>query len=176
MGTVAGGLRARMIKENIYNLVNDGLEDLGWFDSGRDHKSVVCRSNSFGNDEVLEPNIVVVTADDSSDRYMELGSLLTEESWLYYVDVYAENEAVGLHLAGDVKGILAGRFPTSVSRIGPDVDIYDVRVDAATPHVLFSVELDGIDLNRGRSYTSAIEEFWWSIDFVVLDEYTDEEG
>ena len=35
-----GGLRVRLIRDNILAMLEQGLTDLGWFDEGRKHKPV----------------------------------------------------------------------------------------------------------------------------------------
>lgn len=172
---IAGGLRARLIRDNMYDVVNDGLTELGWMNDDRPHNPVEVRIDQVPHGEVAEPNIVVVTAEDLFESPMEMGSLAGQHTWMYYIDVYAEDNILGMALATDIRDILQGRFTSSVSRIGPDVDVYDLRLDLATPHRLFSVEIENVDMNKSRAYEQPYEKFWWVVDFQLLDFYTSEE-
>lgn len=172
---VAGGLRARLIRDNVFNIVNDGLTELGYMDDNRGHADVDVRIESVPREEDAEPNIVVVTAEDLFERYTELGSIASEHSWLYYIDVFAEDNVFGMALATDIRDILQGRFSSSVSRSGPNFEIYDLRLNLATPHVLFSVEVDNVDVNKSRVYERPYQENWWVVDFTLRDNYTTEE-
>lgn len=171
---IAGGLRARLIHDNIYDVVNDGLAERGWMDSGRSHKSVTVRPDPVPRDEEALPNIVVVTAEDLLEFPMEMGSILAENTWMYYVDVYAEDNILGMALATEIRDILQGRI-TSVSRCGPNIDIYDLRLELATPHRLFGVEIQDVDVNRSRVFEKSYHENWWVVDFEVVDTFTSEE-
>lgn len=168
-----GGLRARLIHDNIYYLVRDALDDLNWLGPSLDHDTVYVRQTQIANSEAVRPNIVAVTVEDDNEEEAELGSLLTHHTWNYYIDVYAEDDALGIHLANDIKDILCGRFTTSVTRGGPDVEILDLRL--ATPVEIFSVSLENIDLNRSRFFEKAFQEHWWVISFQLIDTYATEE-
>lgn len=171
---IAGGLRARLIRDNIYDVVNDGLTELGYMDANRNHRSVTVRSTPVPNSEEAQPNLVVVTAEDVFENYNEMGSIFADHTWLYYVDVYAEDNILGMQLGADVRDILQGRL-TTVSRIGPSIDVYDLRVNAATPHRLFSVDIEEVDLNKSRFFEKPFQEHWWMVDFRVVDSYTTDE-
>lgn len=170
-----GGLRARLIHDNIYFVVRDGLEELGWLDSGRHHKPVDIRSGQVSIDEVVEPNIVCVTVEDVTEEEAEMGSMLAENIWSYYVDVYGESESLSLELATDIKDILQGRFTTTVSRGGPNVEIYDLTQDSATPIVVCNVDIEGLDVNKSRYFEKPYQRHWRVVSFVVSDTYNTED-
>jgi len=56
-----GGFRARLIKDNLYNTINDGLAALGWFDSGRAHKAVEFVPEPIDQLTEILPNKVGIT-------------------------------------------------------------------------------------------------------------------
>lgn len=170
-----GGLRARLIHDNLFNVLEDGLDELGWLNTDRNHAPVTVRKTQVKRDENIEPNVVCITAEDVNEMEAEMGSLLSDNIWSYYVDVYAEDSTLGLHLATDIRDIFSGKFTTSVSRRGPDIDIYDLSVQSATPIDLFSVEISDVQLDRTRFFEKPYQEYWWVVSFSVLDSYATEE-
>ena len=170
-----GGRRARLIKNSVYTLIQEGMDELGWFDTGRQHKPVkLIPERKEWNDEIL-PNLVTVTEEDIDEHSMELGSNLTEFWWEMMVDVYAENSAVGLDLATDIRDLLSGRF-TTVSSVGPNIDVYDLANLGATPVPLFTVEIENVSMGRvRRDAPKPYQKYWWVVFFRVVDAYADEE-
>lgn len=169
-----GGLRARIIHTNLYDVINDGLSDLGWLADSNSRNPVVVRMTQVDNDEQIVPNVVSITAEDVNSSPAEMGSGLSDSIWLYYVDVYAEDNVLGLHLANDIKDILQGRFTNSVSRIGPEITIYDSSVVSATPIELFSVSIDDVEVDKSRFFEKPFQKNWWVVSFSVTDTYNDE--
>lgn len=171
-----GGLRARLIHDNLFNMLHDGLAEIGWLDANRQHKPIHVRKTQVGREEKVEPNIVCISADDVKGTQAELGSELTDNEWYYYIDVYAEDSTLGLHLGTDVRDLLSGKYTSTVSRPGPDISIYDLTMQSATPIELFVVEIQNVDLNRSRFYEKPFQENWWVISFTVLDTYATEDN
>lgn len=167
-----GGLRARLIKDNFVNYITDGLQELGWLDSGRQHREVRIISTEIDDDQELNPNIVSIVEEDVFSLPSEMGSNLSEHRWTYFIDIYAESHAVGLHLSTDIRDLLQGRF----SSIGIDSEyfvVYDLT--QATPSELFSCEITNINLDRSRIYTRKHEKYWWVIGLNINDEYSNED-
>ncbi len=174
MSTVVGGLRDRLITENIRNLVEDSLDALGWFDSGNEliEMSLEVITYAIDDDTEIDPNIISIISEDTSYDEVELGSNMSDFIYTYAVDIYAEDQASGKHLTGDVRAILEGRFP-SINRVGVTIPIYDLR--EATPSLLFTVDLQNISSSKQRMYNKPFQRNWWTIMFDVLDTYTDED-
>lgn len=167
-----GGLRARLIKDNFSNLVEGHLSSLGWFDSGRQHKDVQFITKHIDEDEEILPNVVSVVEEDVVSRPAELGSSFASHVWTYFVDIYAENHSVGLHLATDIKDILEGRF----NSIGNDRDtfiVYDLT--QATPSELFVCDIEGVQMDRVRIFNKPYQKHWWTIGCAIIDEYANED-
>lgn len=167
-----GGLRARLIKDNLSNLLEDHLTTLGWFNSGRQHLPVQFLTKHIDEDEEILPNVVSIVEEDVTSRPEELGSNFSSHIWTYFVDVYAENHSLGLHLATDIKDLLEGRF-SSISTDDTFV-VYDLT--QATPTELFSCEIEGVQMDRVRVFNKPYQKYWWTVGFAVIDEYTDETG
>lgn len=170
--TVVGGLRDRLLLDNIYYLLNDSLDALGWFDSGRAHLPVTLTVDPVGDDTELLPNIVAITMEDVDPDDLEMGSNLREYEWEGFIDVYAEDTPIGKHLAGDIRAILEGKLP-SIGRVGGTVPI--VNYSLATPVQVFSVDIIDVNQGRQRMYTKPFQRYWWTIGFFLVDAYGDED-
>lgn len=165
--SIQGGLRDRLIIDNVANMIRDSLTEIGWIgDSTRKHKPVSVIVQPETTDVELLPNIIAVSDEDLLITEWELGSNFSEQRWSYVIDVYAESQAVGRHLAGDVRAVLEGRME-SIGRSAPTVDIYDLT--QATPTVIFSCQVEGVNSGRSRAYTKPYEKFWFMIFFDVVD-------
>ena len=147
MTTVVGGKRLRLIKQGFAETVRQALDDLDWFDPGRKHKPIRFTTEEAPRSEEVLPNLVAVSTEDVVGEEIELGSGLEENRWDFYVDIYAENEALGLELAGDVRDVLRGKIP-SIGRGIPHVDVLDYRL--ATPTHLFYVQIEDVDMVRPK--------------------------
>lgn len=166
MSTIVGGLRLRLIRLSVYNMVNDALDQLGWFDGDRRHATVNVSDGPF--DEITY-NAVALTYDPIDDEDVEMGSNLQENTWTGYADVYAESDALGLHLAGDIRDILRGKMP-SIGCYRPQVVVYDYTM--ATPPELFICEIEGVVLDKARD---SKHPNWYSVRFDLVDAYGDED-
>lgn len=165
-----GGIRSRLIKDNVYNFLKSGLTELDWFATGRQHQAVILHPKASPWDEELKPNAITLSVETVSEFPAEMGSLLAEHTWQYYVDVFAEDDSVGVHLATDIRDMLLGHI-TSISSSGPSIPVYDLTVQSATPIDLFSVQVDSVSMDKGREYTMPTKKFWWQIAFEVIDAY-----
>ena len=170
-----GGLRARLIHDNIFYTIKEGLGELGWLGTSLQHETVTVRQDAVKESETIRPNVVSVVVEDDWGYPAEMGSKLTDFTWMFYVDVYAESNAVSLHLAGDIQAILEGRFTNTVSRLGPQIEVYDLTQAYATPVELFSVDVDMVRNDRSRYYSKPYHEFWRIVSFQVTDTYGTED-
>jgi hypothetical protein len=172
MSIYVGGVRLRLIKDNFVSMIEGSLDQLGWFDAGRMHMPVSVIGTQMDDGEKIEPNIVSVSTEIVTNLEMELGSGLEENKHTYFVDIYAENEDVGLHLAGDIYDIVRGKMP-SIGRGAPDFDVLDLT--QATPTVLFVCEIENVDVGRSRDWGKTFNRYWWTIGLDIND-YYDNEG
>jgi hypothetical protein len=168
-----GGLRARLIKDNFFNLIKDSLSDLGWLDSGREHLPVKILAVQLDDDTEIMPNIVSVSEEDVVSDEIEMGSNLSEHIWTYFVEVYAESHAVGLHLATDIRDIVEGRF-SSINATKNSFTVFDLT--EATPSYLFDCHMESVTMDRIRGYSRPQEKYWWVISLDVVDYYNNEDG
>lgn len=171
MSTYAGGMRFRLIQDNFENMVRGALDTLGWFDAGRSHKPVTLISQAVDPHSQIVPNLVGIAAEDMSSLELELGSNFEELRWYYYIDIFAEDGAVGLHLTGDIQDILKGKM-ASAGRSRPSFDVYDLSM--TTPTRLFWCEIENVQFQRQRNFQQAQGQYWWTIAAEVVDAYYDE--
>lgn len=168
-----GGLRGRYIRESIYRMLDEVLDDLGWYDTGSWFAPVNLRAIPVDDQEEIVPNVVALADDDEDDAELEMGSNLSEFRTVYYVDVYAENQAVGLHIARDLRDAIQGRYP-SIGRDAPNLSVLDYSL--ATPVEFTVVDFENVALNRAHDFPKAWQRYWYSLYFEVVDSYADEDG
>lgn len=166
-----GGMRSRLIRDSVFRMVRDGLDALDWFDPTRKHKPVTMRASDVPQDEEIPPNTLALADEAQDELEDELGSNMAEHRWTFYVDFYAENDTIGIHLIHDVKAILGGRMP-SIGRTGPFCHVYDYT--QATPPRIFTVEIEDIVVDRGHDFPQAWLRYWYSCRFEIVDYYGDE--
>jgi hypothetical protein len=171
MSDIVGGLRARLIRESVFEKLRTGLTDLGWFDAGRPHSPIILESRSQNQDETIVINTVALSDENDFESGWEMGSNLTEQTWQMYVDFFAENDALGLSLIRDVRDILRGRF-TSIGQDSTFFNVYDYR--QATPPILFQCEIQNVDTDRAHGFLKPWLEHWYACNFEVVDAYASE--
>ena len=167
-----GGLRLRLIRQSLFYVVSSSLGSLGWLDSNRQHLPVVLLSEQGSWDQEIKPNTVCLSDGPSMSSDGEMGSNFSSFKLSFFFDVYAESDAVGLHLATDIRDVLQGRFP-SIGRSGPMLDC--VNFSLATPTVFASLPMSA-DLDRMPKATKQYEEHWYVVGCTVDDEYGSELG
>lgn len=172
MTTVVGGLRARFIHDSFVAMITDALAARSWFDSDRRHLPIVVTTQPYGWDEPIPVNTVTISGEDSVSADAELGSTASDDTWTFYIDFYAENEALGMDVAHDIRDILRGKIP-SVGRGRPDLTVLDWREDPPTP--LFKCQLEDIVMDRARGFTRPFERYWYAVRCDVVDENYDVE-
>ena len=173
MSTPVGGLRKRLIKYNFELMITDALDQLHWFDEDRGHKPITVTGTPIDYDrqEVIIPNIVSIAPEDINTMEWEMGSLMEEVRWDFFVDVYAENDSVGLHLASDIMDILKGKMP-SVGRVRPTLLVNDYQADP--PSELFYCYIENVDMAKVRNWQDQWQRYWYVVGCEIVDYYTDE--
>lgn len=166
-----GGLRARLIHESIYKAILEALTALGWFDPGRNHSPIQFLSTGVETHENVTVNTAALADWDITEVDQELGSHLSGVRHTYFVDFYAENDAVGIHFSQDVKDLIGGRM-ASVGRTDPSFVIYDYQ--QATPPEIFTVFVENIVVDRPSTFSRPWQRYFRTVGFTVLDYYADE--
>ncbi len=171
---IVGGLRARLVRESLYNTVYNALDGIGWFDAGRQHQPVSFVSAPVDDEAEIKFNTIAIADADIDSVEAEIGSLLSEHRWTFYIDVYAENNALGMQLAHDIKDILEGRMP-SIGRSDPSFVAYDYR--GATPVMFTTCQIENVMVDRAQGFPQPWRRWWYSVALTVIDTYgTDADG
>lgn len=172
MATYVGGLRARLVHDNVFDTIRGGLDDLGWFDAGRQHQpiNVIAEPTAAATEVPLNTVSVSTSGTDGTDA--EMGSNMIEDRTTFYVDIYGESDVLGKHLAYDVRDILRGKVP-SIGRTRPVIDVRDLT-SPANPTIAVC-DVDDVIVDRSISFQQPWQRHWWVVRFDVVDPYGDEE-
>jgi hypothetical protein len=177
---IRGGLRTRLIGDSVRVAVISALSELGWFDATvhdnppgvRRHRPLRYVPRPIKWDEQVEPNAVALSAEDVRDWEAGLGGEV-EDHLRMYVDLFAESDEFGWHLARDVRDILLGKM-SGIGRETAAVDVYDLRM--ATPAAFTQVDVEAILIDRAESESREWRNRWFMVRFDLVDEYHDEHG
>jgi hypothetical protein len=150
--TVAG-LRDRLLKDSFFALVQQALSVLGWLDPGRQHRPLTLTSEPNHWDVPVTPNTVTVDFTGSSVSEWEVGSRLTSDLHIGYVEIYAENDSLGTHLANDLRDWLRGRLHPQP---GVTFPIFDFS-QGSTPPVIGHMDIGAVSALRN---VAANEDVW----------------
>ncbi len=171
-----GGLRDRVIEESFHRMLEGALAQLGWLTSRTDRMDVTYSPEPLGPDEPIVPNLVnAIIEGIDPDEEQELGSTLSEDTHLAYVDVYAESEAVGRQLAGDVRCILEGKMPM-IGRTWPVLVVRDwttVDYTLATPNEpdeLFQVAIERVRQDKAHRAAAEWQKHLYSVSAELIDD------
>lgn len=165
---IEGGLRARLIRDSLHSMLEDALTEIGWFDSGRTHKTVnfLDRPNSWN--EQIELNSLIVTFDDDVSEEAEMGSMMTDDTYTYYIDLFAESNDLGEHLSGDIRDILRGKMEAA-SRTRPSLTVYDYSL--ATPTEAFTCQIEEVIRDKAEGYEKPWQKHWFVVRCDVVDSF-----
>lgn len=164
--TISGGLRARLVRESLYTHVKDSLTDLGWFDPGRYHKPVHIRNYAYKVDEEIPLNSIVMVDGPMRGEDGEMGSNFVNSKLSFFFDVYAESDAMALHLAMDIRDICEGRINGLVGAAFP---CYDFSL--ATPVQFGSAVVVSTQVDKSVSIRYEFEEHLYMVLVEVEDYY-----
>lgn len=166
-----GGYRKRIIRESLYQMLYSSLEDLGWFDSGRQHSAITFNSEAVDPAETVPLNTISLADENDLPAEVELGSTLTRYTWTFYVDFFAEKDSLGLHVAADIQDILLGNY-ASIGRVDPSFTVYDYGL--ATPSELFVCQIETVMRDKAVAWSLPHQKHWYNIRFDVVDYYGSE--
>jgi hypothetical protein len=173
-----GGLRSRLVLDSVRLTIIAALEQLGWFDptvydtppGARTHRPLTYIPRPTRWDDPIFPNALAISAEDISDEPLGLGGDV-EDRLEMYIDVFAQDDIFGWQLSHDVRDILLGKYP-ELGRIGPWIDVYDLR--QATPAPITQVEVDDVRVDRTQGEARDWQRHWFMTRLTVLDDYADE--
>jgi hypothetical protein len=175
-----GGLRTRLVADSTRITVIAGLQALGWFEPTihdrppglRRHHPLKYVTTPVSWQTAVTPNAIALSIDDVVDQPLGLGDEI-EDRITFYVDVFAESDAVGWELALNVRDILIGKLP-EIGRTGPVIDLYDLRM--ATPVAFSQADVTDVSIDQAQSDARAWQAHWFMIRGFLEDDYDDEYG
>jgi hypothetical protein len=165
--SLEGGIRARFIRTALLERVRFIVEQQGWLDAGRRHGEITVLDEPVPADEEIKRNTLSVFIDSIDDEPSEIGSNATDDVHAGFVDFYAESEAVGVQLIGDVRAGLLGKLP-AIGCVTPRLPVYDWP--EATPDLLFWCEIEDMRRDRATDFREPYRRHWFSLSFSIIDE------
>lgn len=128
-----GGVRSRLIYDSLWQVLNSSFTALGWFQptifstppGTKKYRPVTFLKTQQSWDEEVAPNTMAFVPENMTDRPWEIGSEFYENRWIFYLDIFGDNEDISLQLAGDAVDILRGKLTAIGRGFGPMVDICD---------------------------------------------------
>lgn len=158
-GTLTGGLRDRMILESVLQFIKSDLSARGWFDTGRQHGPITV-VDEYPDDREVALNTLAISYGPTMQERAEMGSKAELHRQTIYVDFYAESDALGRHVIGDIYDNLAKNVL---------IPVYDYSL--ATPVQDFSVEVVDDSLEKSKpSSTNPWQRHWYILSFIIEDD------
>lgn len=155
-----------MVFESFARMLKAALDELGWFDPDRAHAPIIWRTSIVPEAEEMPINTLAVASEDSSGVGIEMGSGLSEDRSAVVIDFYAQNDALGRHLAGDVRDLLRGKMPPI--RDHPTFMVYDWRDEPPTP--LFYADIEDVRLDRAHGFDAPFRRHWFSVMAEIIED------
>jgi hypothetical protein len=155
----------------MHQMIKNGLDALGWFDTGRRHRPINMISHPVRWDEEVPLNTLSVVSTDTTDDELELGSNAAENRHIFYIDFFGEDDSIGKHLIHDVRDILRGKLP-SIGRSRPVLPVYNWSL--ATPVGLFNCEIENVLVDHAHDFPKPWQRHWYSARCDVVDIYENE--
>jgi hypothetical protein len=172
MTIYVGGIRERFIKDSVYEYLKAKLGALGWFNSGRQHAPIAFHDEAVDIRQLVALNTLTLSSENNVGDDIEMGSNLTEFTWTMFVDFYAESEAVGLHLIGDVAAILRGQM-SSIGAQRSFVPVFDY-FQATPADPIFYVGVEKVRTDKAHDFPHVHLRHWHACQFDIIDAYGDD--
>lgn len=161
-----GGLRDRLVFESFSAMLYDSLDALDWFEPDRAHQPIHYRTSIVPECDEVPINTLAISSEDARHTEIEIGSGLTEDRFVIVCDFYAENDALGRHVSGDIRDILRGKMPPL--RTDPSFPVYDLRNQP--PNVLFYADIEGVMIDRAHGFDAPFRRHWFSVLAELIEE------
>lgn len=162
-----GGVRDRLIGQSLYELVLSTLTQRGWLTPNANRRDIVPTPTPIDAWREVQLNTLAVFLDSIDGEEAELGSNASNDSHLGVIDFFAESEAVGVQLIGDLRASLEGRLPV-IGRTAAILPVYDWR--DATPPLLFYCDIEDVKRDRSPESRDPWRQFWMTLTFALVDE------
>lgn len=169
MAEYTGGLRHKLIRESFAAMIRESLTELGWFSSTLQAKPVVLLTEQYDASSEIKPNAIGISNEGMMAEEWEMGSTLEETRWQTYLDIFAEDESIGVHLSGDLYDIIRGKI---AGRVNSDFRVYDYSKPENL--FLFYCQLENVEIARVREWNQPFNRYWWVIGCEIVDYYSGE--
>lgn len=155
---LVGGIRDRMVQHSVRVAVEAHLTTLGWFTPGRYHRPIVV-VDEYPEDDVAINTLAFSTALGFGIPE-EMGTRGEIHHTAMFVDFFAESDALGKHVIGDVYAYM---------KTNPVIPVYDYREDEPRD-VEFHVEvMDDAEKRKPTNATNAWQRNWYTCSFTLED-------
>lgn len=178
MTVYVGGLRERLVQDSMYYKINNGLSALGWFNpnpTGYTHPVNLIPEQVPWSEEI-PLNSVTVSMDHVVGEEWEVGIDTYRNEYVFYIDVYGENDALGRQISGDIRDLLRGKFPNLGTGRGgysqPTLDVYDYS--HATPSWIFFCDLEDVIRDRMHNFPHRWQRYLYTVRVTAIDYYGDQ--
>lgn len=168
MTDYTGGIRYRLIHESLFRMLEDCLDELGWFDNQPGRENVRFIAEPLPVSEEIPLNTLALADFDLIEDEAELGSDYSTTTWTFYVDFYAADKSIGIHLINDVRDIMRGKMH-ALGRTAPVLQVYDWTL--ATPSEIFWCDIQDVILDKPEIPSEAWLKNWYSCRFDLVDSY-----
>ncbi len=167
--TVIGGLRARLLQDSLRDHVRQCLDQLGWLAPNRYHQPIILAEQPNHWSVPVVPNTIAVDFAGSGVSEWEVGSDLTSDLHTAFVEIFAEDDSLGTHLAGDLRDWLRGRL--AATPMGVTFPIYDFQ-QGATPPIIGYMDIDPVSALRNVPMSGAVWlRHWYRVRCEIRDTY-----
>jgi hypothetical protein len=165
--TIVGGLRLRLLRDSLHHLIDDALDERGWYDPDRQHRPVNFLAHPLPWNVPVEPNVISLEIQGTTVAEAETGSFLSTDTITAFVDIYAENDSFGVDISNDIRDILRGRLGQNE---GGTVPLYDYR--NATPPVIGHIAITDIRALRNSAMAQELwQRHWFRVRCEIQDSY-----
>lgn len=166
-----GGIRDRLIRDAAATLIKNALAALHWLDSDNP-KKLTWLDKPLGVDVEVPLGTITLSAEnvivgDAGDY--ELGSDLSEDRHVFYVDLYGYDEESARQVVGDVRDILRGKHP-SIGCEFAILDVFDTTQDPVPGTPAFQMIIEKVEDDRVRDTAKVFQQFWFLVKFDLVEE------
>lgn len=153
-----GGKRDRFVVESIQEHVEAELASLGWFAMDSTHTPLTLLYEFPDENATVAENTLAMSTGNTDPEYVELGSLSFQKEILFYCDFYGANDAIAIHLIGDIENFFMKN---------PSLDVYDYENGKV---VLFQAQVAEVMARRPTRVTQPWQKHWYTLSVGIEDE------
>jgi hypothetical protein len=158
-----------MLLESLLQTVTTELTTLGWLDSTvhddpvgtRQHHPLVIVDEYPNDGDDVALNTLAFSYSQATGVDMELGSKSEVHATDCFVDFFAESDAIGREVSGDIYAFLQEER---------HFDVYDYTL--ATPVVDFVADIERAEVRKPERAVNPWQKHWYTVALTALDDRT----